>query len=373
MAEYTLKSEILPLRGTSNALKQKNPLLKNGQMGVETDTGLMKIGNGKFTWNQLDYYPNLNVQISDLRPKIDEPETLSNLEEGDTTKRLFGKIRKVFSILKTVAFTGSYSDLINTPDLKPVATTGNYADLQNKPVLANVATSGEYNDLLNKPNLSTVATSGSYNDLLNRPNLSTVATTGSYNDLSNRPNLSTVATTGKYSDLSGTPNLSTVATSGNYNDLSNRPNLVAIATSGNYNDLKNLPPIGYNIYGGGTSEDDNTTELKLFMFSDIKNRGIYYVTYSRIQLKLSTTQSAGLGSFTPKIFIVRTGGLTTDAFGSFPAINTTERHVTLINEGVNYFYIEDDYQYIAFRFSRNQKIPRKFKCELFMTCKPVYR
>ena len=73
--------------------------------------------------------------------------------------------------------------------------------------------------------LATVATSGSYSDLTNTPNLATVATSGSYSDLSNTPNLATVATSGAYSDLSGTPNLATVATSGSYADLTNRPSL----------------------------------------------------------------------------------------------------------------------------------------------------
>lgn len=73
--------------------------------------------------------------------------------------------------------------------------------------------------------LATVATSGSYSDLSNTPNLATVATSGSYGDLSNTPNLATVATSGNYSDLNGTPNLATVATSGSYTDLNNTPSI----------------------------------------------------------------------------------------------------------------------------------------------------
>tara|TARA_Y100001973_G_scaffold105415_1_gene178471 strand:+ start:553 stop:3936 length:3384 start_codon:yes stop_codon:yes gene_type:complete len=92
--------------------------------------------------------------------------------------------------------------------------------------------------------LATVATSGSYNDLSNTPSLATVATTGSYNDLSNTPSLATVATSGSYNDLSNTPSLATVATSGSYNDLSNTPSLATVATSGSYNDLSSKPTLG---------------------------------------------------------------------------------------------------------------------------------
>ena len=69
--------------------------------------------------------------------------------------------------------------------------------------------------------LATVATSGDYNDLTNTPDLATVATSGDYNDLSNTPDLANVAISGDYNDLSNTPDLATVATSGDYNDLTN--------------------------------------------------------------------------------------------------------------------------------------------------------
>ena len=58
--------------------------------------------------------------------------------------------------LATVATTGNYNNLTNTPVLATVATTGNYNNLTNTPVLATVATTGNYNDLTNKPVSGTV-------------------------------------------------------------------------------------------------------------------------------------------------------------------------------------------------------------------------
>ena len=75
--------------------------------------------------------------------------------------------------------------------------------------------------------LASVATSGSYTDLSDTPMLASVATSGSYTDLSDTPMLATVATSGLYSDLSGTPSLAAVATSGDYNDLINKPDTAA--------------------------------------------------------------------------------------------------------------------------------------------------
>jgi hypothetical protein len=63
--------------------------------------------------------------------------------------------------LKTVAFTGAYSDLTG----KPTIFSGAYADLTGKPTLF----TGAYADLTGKPTLATVATSGSYNDLTDKP------------------------------------------------------------------------------------------------------------------------------------------------------------------------------------------------------------
>ena len=71
--------------------------------------------------------------------------------------------------LSTVAYTGSYSDLLNKPPLAPVATSGNYGDLLNKPTLAPVAATGNYTDLVNAPVLAPVATSGDYTQLTSKP------------------------------------------------------------------------------------------------------------------------------------------------------------------------------------------------------------
>jgi hypothetical protein len=130
--------------------------------------------------------------------------------------------------LSTVATTGSYDDLVDTPELAEVAITGSYDDLVNTPNLATVATTGSYDDLVDTPELAEVAITGSYDDLVNTPNLATVAITGSYDDLVNTPNLATVAITGSYDDLVNTPELAEVAISGDYTDLINSPNLAAI-------------------------------------------------------------------------------------------------------------------------------------------------
>jgi hypothetical protein len=46
-------------RGTASQWTSTNPTLAAGEMGVETDTSLTKIGNGSTAWNSLPYAPAL--------------------------------------------------------------------------------------------------------------------------------------------------------------------------------------------------------------------------------------------------------------------------------------------------------------------------
>ena len=61
----------------------------------------------------LDNVPN--VATNDQQPTFAESGTRSNIASGEKLSTLFGKIKKFFADLKTVAFTGSYTDLSNKP------------------------------------------------------------------------------------------------------------------------------------------------------------------------------------------------------------------------------------------------------------------
>ena len=61
----------------------------------------------------LDKVPN--VTTNNQSPTFTEATTRANITSGETLSTLFGKIKKFFTDLKTVAFTGSYTDLSNKP------------------------------------------------------------------------------------------------------------------------------------------------------------------------------------------------------------------------------------------------------------------
>lgn len=199
--------------------------------------------------------------------------------------------------LATVARTGDYTDLYNTPSI-PTATsdltndsgfitlsdvpaqvqtdwdaTSGLGEILHKPDLsiyaessdlATVATTGSYDDLLDKPVIPAAQVNSDWNassgvaEILNKPQLSTVATTGDYDDLVNKPTIPAAQINSDWNAVSGVseilnkPTLATVATSGSYNDLSNTPDLsvyaesadlATVATTGAYSDLTGTPTI----------------------------------------------------------------------------------------------------------------------------------
>lgn len=55
--------------------------------------------------------------INNAKVTFTEAEERANIESQETMSTMFGKIKKWFTDLKTVAFTGSYTDLLNKPGI----------------------------------------------------------------------------------------------------------------------------------------------------------------------------------------------------------------------------------------------------------------
>ena len=157
--------------------------------------------------------------------------------------------------------------------------TSGVAEILNKPTLASVATSGSYNDLSNTPDLSvyaekselaTVATSGNYNDLINKPSIPPAQVNSDWDATSgvaqilNRPNEKelvagdniTITESGNTVTISASASASQVnadwdATSG-VQEILHKPDLsiyaqsadlATVATTGSYADLLDKPTI----------------------------------------------------------------------------------------------------------------------------------
>lgn len=91
MPDKKVKARISNLSLTSQGWTEKNPVLKSGEIGYETDTGKFKIGNGSSNWVSLPY--NVESEIS---------KELSNYYNKVTSDSLFVKIDEIQSITNDV-------------------------------------------------------------------------------------------------------------------------------------------------------------------------------------------------------------------------------------------------------------------------------
>ena len=64
-----------------------------------------------------------NVSTNDQEPTFTEASTRNNIASGEKLSVILGKVQKFFNDLKTVAFSGSYTDLTNTPTI-PTSASG---------------------------------------------------------------------------------------------------------------------------------------------------------------------------------------------------------------------------------------------------------
>lgn len=81
-------------------------------------------GNVNITKENVGLGKVANVATNDQTPSFTQAGTRENISSGEKLSTIFGKIMKFFSDLKTVAFTGSYADLLNKPTDATTSSSG---------------------------------------------------------------------------------------------------------------------------------------------------------------------------------------------------------------------------------------------------------
>jgi hypothetical protein len=236
-------------RDTAANWATQNPVLSQGELGAETDTSKIKMGDASSTWNQLGYLidtgsyatsSQLQTAVSDLVDSA--PGALDTLNElaaalGDdpdfaTTVTNAIATKATTSTLSAVATSGDYTDLSNRPTIPTALTDVGVTDGSNGQVLSTDG-SGTFTfvDSYDDADVSSYLANNGYGtsssivasivdsapgalDTLNElasalgddANFSTTVT-NSLALKANTADLNAVATSGAYADLSGTPTI----------------------------------------------------------------------------------------------------------------------------------------------------------------------
>jgi len=99
-----VQTQIQVRRGTSTLWTSTNPVLANGEIGYETDTGLLKVGNGSSLWTALNYQAAI-------------PPIQTNAQTGTTYTSVLSDLGKniEFSNTSSITFTIPASSSVNYP------------------------------------------------------------------------------------------------------------------------------------------------------------------------------------------------------------------------------------------------------------------
>lgn len=177
-------------RDTSTNWSSVNPILAQGEFGLETNTNKVKIGNGTSAWNSLNYFGGAGALASladvSINSLVSGQVILSNGSSQFLNLSLSTLVNELvsFSSLGSLAFIDqlSFTSLSNQPSLSSLAfqSTADYiTQITNKPSLGSLAVLNDfsYTSLLNKPSLGSLAVLNdfSYTSLLNKPSLGSLA------------------------------------------------------------------------------------------------------------------------------------------------------------------------------------------------------
>ena len=158
MATKTLTTRIILRNDTANNWTTNNPVLLKGEIGLETDTGKYKIGDGTSNWQALQYYVNLD---QDSKSSLD---TLIEMLDDDN----FGKVNDVqvngTTVVQDKVANISIGVLTTSTTAQSEVSSGE--TFTNNIILHKISKTGSYADLLNKPNVVDNLDSTSSTDVL---------------------------------------------------------------------------------------------------------------------------------------------------------------------------------------------------------------
>jgi len=236
-------------RDTSSNWSSTNPTLNSGELGVETNTSKIKLGDGSTAWNSLDYvvYP---LSFSDL---LNKPTTISGYGITDAFDGAFSSLSGTPTTLAGYGITDALSASAALEDLSNVS----ISSLLNNQFIKYTGTNFVNHTLTFSDITSTPTTVAGYG-------ITDALTTVSFSQLTGKPTTIsgygiTDAFDGAFTSLTGRPTTIsgygiTDAFDGAFSSLTGRPTTIAgygitDAFNGSFTALTNTPTTisGYGI------------------------------------------------------------------------------------------------------------------------------
>lgn len=128
-------------RGTQSEWMNINPILANGELGLETNTGRLKIGNGSSQWSELDY--------------IGTSENLIKVQN-----------KSGYAIQKGQAvYINGYDSYSKVPTVSPYIANGTISEQLFAGLISDYVSNNEYAFILNFGTISNLITNGSISNI----------------------------------------------------------------------------------------------------------------------------------------------------------------------------------------------------------------
>ena len=138
--EKNLKARFKQRADTAANWAAKNPVLLQGEIGCESDTGNLKIGDGTKAWNDLAY-------VKEKLAKVATSGSYNDLSNKPTIPSVPGSIKNPYALTFTGAVTGSYdgsaAKSVAIPIVDSALSASSANAIQNKAV--NTALAGKAN------------------------------------------------------------------------------------------------------------------------------------------------------------------------------------------------------------------------------------
>lgn len=106
--------------GTSSEWELNNIILKEGEMGIETDTNFIKIGNGSNSWNDLKYVNKLDFKFV-FNHLTSNNSKIMTIPKGRTLKNIVIEFNEAFDSDVNIGICNNNGSiyLVNSSDTTP--------------------------------------------------------------------------------------------------------------------------------------------------------------------------------------------------------------------------------------------------------------